>query len=154
MSPAEPSPGGEIKRERRERPTSGSKVEKVGGTDTHRALVLLPPSAEGRQDPTPSLFDLAKILAFKLSSAPFELLHPNANPSLHSALIPSAPFPTMGRVFIRTFPKKGPLMSLREESWVQRRAKQIKSKLFFSTLFSPTLSDSIYCQVPVVLESI
>lgn len=103
---------------------------KVGGsTDRHDILVLLPPSTEERQHSTSSLsLTCLKFLPLNsaLLSSDASVLMPKPSSTQHSCP-QSLPLPTE-RVFFRTFLKKGPLVILREVSWVQGRVMQRKSK--------------------------
>lgn len=141
MSASEPSPGGEIKgqnvSERREQFTPGSEEGKAAVSMYWcGALILLPPSAQGRQDPTPSpCFTYLKFLPLgsALPSSGASVLMPTPSSTLHSCSQPLPPASLHGKSVFRISPEKGPLVGVREASRVQGGAEQSRGKANFTT---------------------
>lgn len=115
MSASEPSPGGEIKgqnvSERREQFTPGSEEGKAAvSMYTCGALMLLPPSAEGRQDPTPSpCFTCLKFLPLgsALPSSGASVLMPTPSSTRHSCSQPLPPSPPPREECFQNLPREG-----------------------------------------------
>lgn len=154
MSASEPSPGGEIKgqnvSERREQFTPGSEEGKAAvSMYTCRAVVLLPPSAEGRQDPTPSpCFTCLKFLPLgsALPSSGASVRMPTPSSTLHSC---SQPFPPPQECF-QNLPREGTTGGCKRgiTGAERSRAEQRKRKLhrFQNFVLLTPSSNSTECQ--------